>query len=256
MSIEEEFERITGVKPDKIDFSIHGPPPEPRWLLPEPEVKKMPWHERRQRIIDEYMKRNLGEALCEMDEDVAELIRSMRPEDRPRSSKQKNEFARAFYAGEKWIPPPPIKGAEKILAMPEFSSTFLRSDAEPFTPATAASAPVPEKSREAPDLGPQDPSLASARRCMDGLGWSVTREEGQLLAVVAFSDDLWYRLQGDSSLTFKDAVAFELAPEELRVMHAGAAVLDLQLHRAVDANAASAKLSGKHRRVTVRAPLR
>jgi len=63
-------------------------------------------------------------------------------------------------------------------------------------------------------------------------------------------------LGGRSSAAFRKAVNFELAEKELRVLHADTVVLQLRLQHTIDPDSGSAKVSGTHRRVTVSAPLR
>jgi len=62
-------------------------------------------------------------------------------------------------------------------------------------------------------------------------------------------------LGGRSSAAFRKAVNFELAEKELRVLHADTVVLQLRLQHTIDPDGGSAKVSGTHRRVTVSAPL-
>mmetsp|Transcript_112611 Transcript_112611/g.223901 ORF Transcript_112611/g.223901 Transcript_112611/m.223901 type:complete len:511 (+) Transcript_112611:69-1601(+) len=62
-------------------------------------------------------------------------------------------------------------------------------------------------------------------------------------------------VSGRSSAAFRKAVNFELAEKELRVLHADTVVLQLQLQHTINPDGGSAKVSGTNRRVTVSAPL-
>merc|ERR1712032_514661 len=102
-----------------------------------------------------------------------------------------------------------------------------------------------------------------ARLCLNGVAWSadINEVDARLSISVTFGEDVWKVLQSaagdDASIaSFRDAVDFHLAEEELRVTHVGSLVLDLQLRQPVDPNAAAAKLCSRRRRVTVSAPLR
>lgn len=97
---------------------------------------------------------------------------------------------------------------------------------------------------------------AWALKCMPGLDWNAQVEQEQFSANVTFSFDLWRNLSGLSGCeAFKEAVSFELAAEELRVLHAGSVVLALKLASPVDANRAVASINSKKMRVAVKAPL-
>lgn len=97
---------------------------------------------------------------------------------------------------------------------------------------------------------------AWALKCMSGLEWNAQVEQEQFSANVTFGFDLWRNLSGLSGCeAFKEAVTFELAAEELRVLHAGSVVLALKLASPVDANRAVASINSKKMRVAVKAPL-
>eukprot|EP00933_Yihiella_yeosuensis_P004759 TRINITY_DN109170_c0_g1_i1.p1 TRINITY_DN109170_c0_g1~~TRINITY_DN109170_c0_g1_i1.p1 ORF type:complete len:583 (+),score=153.20 TRINITY_DN109170_c0_g1_i1:36-1751(+) len=98
-------------------------------------------------------------------------------------------------------------------------------------------------------------SKVETKTCLDGLEWEVQAEEAEFVANVTFGDELWLRLCGVSALnSFKEAVSFELAEKELRVLHAGVVVLALILPFSVDPDRAAASVSSRKRRVAVRAP--
>ncbi|CAE7411307.1 unnamed protein product [Symbiodinium pilosum] len=110
--------------------------------------------------------------------------------------------------------------------------------------------PVPEPAEEAPlrkDGG-------NVLKCLEGLDWELIEDEESLAVNVTFSDSLWFRLCGVTGYSaFKEAVSFELAEQQLRVLHAGSVVLDLQLPSPVDAPGASASVSSRKMRVAVKA---
>eukprot|EP00435_Cladocopium_sp_Y103_P038152 s3009_g10.t1 len=91
-------------------------------------------------------------------------------------------------------------------------------------------------------------------KCLDGLDWELQDTEDALSVTVTFTHELWLGLCGVSGTAFKEAVSFELAEEELRVLHAGSVVLDLRLPATVDAPNASASVSSRKMRVAVKAP--
>ncbi|CAL1148431.1 unnamed protein product, partial [Cladocopium goreaui] len=93
-------------------------------------------------------------------------------------------------------------------------------------------------------------------KCLDGLDWELQDTEDALSVTVTFTHELWLGLCGVSGTgtAFKEAVSFELAEEELRVLHAGSVVLDLRLPATVDAPNAAASVSSRKMRVAVKAP--
>lgn len=90
-------------------------------------------------------------------------------------------------------------------------------------------------------------------KCLEGLDWQLQDTQDSLSVSVTFTEELWLGLAGVSGTEFKEAVSFELAEEELRVLHAGSVVLDLKLPAAVDAPSASASVSSRKMRVAVKA---
>eukprot|EP00929_Paragymnodinium_shiwhaense_P013703 TRINITY_DN121549_c0_g1_i1.p1 TRINITY_DN121549_c0_g1~~TRINITY_DN121549_c0_g1_i1.p1 ORF type:complete len:678 (+),score=179.30 TRINITY_DN121549_c0_g1_i1:127-2160(+) len=169
-----------------------------------------------------------------------------------------------FAAGAGGYPSSPSKKAST-------SPTAAAAAEEPEVPLMpplleVAVAPLPACRMPA---GGSDGKGAEAKMCLEGLEWNVDINEAdqRLTATITFRQEVWQTLQGDrfddesaaaakrSTDAFRDMVDFELAEQELRVKHEDATVLELRLPRLVEPNEAAAKICGRRRRVTVRAPL-
>jgi len=266
--VEFEFERLTGIRPECLRptderprASDSPPPPSAASTLKAPKKDK---------IIKDMLDRGLGDFLCEMDEDLGRQLRAQKPETRPRTAKQKQAYAEAFYAGRE----PPPEALPRLLdpagvagLSPEEASAVRQA-----LGGSAATASDPEPDGGASIEGASIEGDATAQRQADkkgvakfslpGLLWEMDMNEADLLltATVSFNETVWLSLQGSrpetsASRAFKEAVDFQLAERELRVLHAGATVLELELPRPVDVSGAVAKICSRKRRVTVKAPL-
>lgn len=243
------------------------------------------------RLIKDYLDRGLGDYLCEQDEDLAAIINAQRPEDRPRTDGQKRRTAEAYYAAKAGCTaatPALLDGSGRV-ALPESSEAPAEAAALEAVEArdvaagretTNCAAPVEaaEAVAGAVEVKPSSastatspahdsinrPDAAKVRSCLPGLEWhmDINKADKQLSVTVTFGDTVWEVLQGShasgesgGSKTFRDAVDFELSDVVLRVTHHGAVALELELPQRVDAAAAAARLSSRHKRVTVRAGL-
>merc|ERR1712037_622182 len=131
----------------------------------------------------------------------------MRPQDRPKTDEQKRRFAQAYYA--------PPQGA--------MGGAITSDEGE-----TGAGTVLPEGSC-VPGSSLSSGNLASgsgtrARLCLNGVAWSadINEVDARLSISVTFGEDVWKVLQSaagdDASIaSFRDAVDFHLAEEELRV---------------------------------------
>lgn len=265
--IEAEFERLTGIRPEKLllaDFR--------RCVVPAATAspKRQPQSnvQMKDAVVQDLLNRGLGDYLCELDEDLRQRIDGQPFERRPRTAKQKQAFAAAFYAGE--APPAESVPAQrldddlgpeetKVAAVVAGGSAAYRSAfTESFLAEEAAAEAVAAANAAKPQSG-------IAKLCLPGLVWDVDLAEAEqrLTATISFGEDAWWALQGSkvsrgevNAAAFKEAIDFQLSERELRVLHAGTPVLELELPFAVDAAAAAAKLCSRRRRVVVRAPLR
>ncbi|CAK9001902.1 unnamed protein product [Durusdinium trenchii] len=157
----------------------------------------------------------------------------------------------------------------KVAASAGYPASMLERPAKKLEEAVAAAAAEdwfsPCKGSGGPEVvqrseEPQEhQDLASKKggqvlKCLDGLDWELLDlEEDTMSVTVTFTEELWSALSGVSGTAFKEAVSFELAEQELRVLHAGSVVLDLRLPVAVDAPKASASVSSRKMRVAVKA---
>eukprot|EP00931_Biecheleriopsis_adriatica_P089951 TRINITY_DN64004_c0_g1_i1.p1 TRINITY_DN64004_c0_g1~~TRINITY_DN64004_c0_g1_i1.p1 ORF type:complete len:566 (-),score=129.99 TRINITY_DN64004_c0_g1_i1:42-1568(-) len=231
--VEEEFFRITGIRPDPVNIPPKPKPKEP----PQPQPAGLNFKER---IVKELLSRGMGDYLCDVDDELKAKLEAQIPEKRPSTESQRRRFAEEHYASavseatrEDWFGDQPGQSCE----VPELDSEVTAQE--------KASEPVPTSVKAG----------ATARVCLNGLDWDIEEDQEQLAVNVSFGDDLWLALSGVSGCdAFKEAVSFELADEELRVLHAGTVVLDLKLPVTVDATRAAASVSSRKKRVAVRAP--
>eukprot|EP00930_Biecheleria_cincta_P035152 TRINITY_DN24205_c0_g2_i1.p1 TRINITY_DN24205_c0_g2~~TRINITY_DN24205_c0_g2_i1.p1 ORF type:complete len:557 (+),score=125.29 TRINITY_DN24205_c0_g2_i1:121-1671(+) len=213
--VEAEFFRLTGIRPEPLVM-----PARPK---PTVEPKKTPGPSLGERYRQEMEKLGLSDRL-----------------DKARNPIAFDPAAIMAASAESW----PGQGGT---ATPTLLGSEPEDKKEKGTKASVMSASEKETSQT---------SGARALKCMSGLDWNVEVEQEQLSANVTFSFDLWRNLCGVTGCeAFKEAVSFELAAEELRVLHAGSVVLDLQLPSPVDATRAVASISSKKMRVAVKAPL-
>merc|ERR1712232_1039045 len=215
-----------------------------------------------------------------MGEELKAKIDALPEAERPKSDVKRRAFAEAHYAnvaadrenqsGEGGgCPTTPCR----TVAAPTGGSTTTTAIREgPTEAALVAAALAEEEALEQklcqPSCGALDqparqPSSRTrsgtrARKCMDGLDWQVDIPEGEkeMVVTVTFDDQVWEALQGSGTQSFGEAVDFELAEQELRVLHVGASVLELALPKPVNPAAAATKISNRKRRVIIRAPLR
>lgn len=221
--VEDEFFRLTGIRPDPVVIPKKEKPKEPPPEPPRPSFKE--------RVVRDLLDRGMAEYVGDVDEETKAKVAQeagypLSVFDKPKPTL--NDAAIRAAAAEDWFSTkakPPTKGAEDAEAgkMPP-EETGLRKDG------------------------------GTVLKCLDGLDWELIQDEASLAVNVTFSDELWFRLCGVTGYSaFKEAVSFELAEKELRVLHAGAVVLDLQLPAPVDAKGASASVSSRKMRVAVKA---
>lgn len=255
--VEAEFERLTGIKPEKLVPRDLQRPLARVKAKPKPKASLT-----RERIINDFLDRGLGDYLCEMDEDLSAKLDSLTSEDRPRTDEQKRKYAEAHYAG---AAAPALPARQAAPAADEHADANFgfpdRLGEEPRSqPAPQASGGSNQPQEPAEDELPGAGTGAMASVCIDGLQWRVdiSEADARVTATVVFGGHVWRGLQGSSGemAAFKDAVDFELSELQLRVLHVGTRVLELALPRPVDPSAAGAKISSQRRRVVVRAPLR
>eukprot|EP00928_Gymnodinium_smaydae_P088617 TRINITY_DN72684_c0_g1_i1.p1 TRINITY_DN72684_c0_g1~~TRINITY_DN72684_c0_g1_i1.p1 ORF type:complete len:665 (-),score=185.55 TRINITY_DN72684_c0_g1_i1:70-2064(-) len=277
-AVEEEFRRITGVDVEPLL-------PSGAWLK-KPEAdkssEKAASPSQREMFINSLLDRDLGNYLCQMDDGLAEQIARLDPGDRPKTEAQQRRFAEAFYAeggGSRGAASGAAAAAAESASTSSATALAARAAAlaecSPEEAAAAAAVTAPCGAPGAAELPAaasspsgtgsvvgsvardvKDAAGADVKVCMEGLEWrvDVNEAERELSATVTFGAEVWCQLNAGGG-SFKDAVDFELADQDFRVRHFGTSVLELHLHRSVDAHSAVAKVSGKHRRVTVRAPL-
>jgi len=233
--VEAEFERLTGIRPEKVLLPVpsQADKDDDKTSSSSSAATRKPGESFKQRVVQDFLARGLGDYLS----DTGDL--KTKAGARPFSETQSRHFAESHYA----------------------------------TAVAAAVAEEEEEHKEEQKVGqdngglveglpagpgldaPPAPLEPQVRICLEGLDWDLSVESALLVANVTFGDDLWAGLCGVSgSDAFKDAVSFELAERELRVLHAGTVVLDLHLPVPVDANRAIASLSSRKRRVAVKVP--
>lgn len=219
--VEDEFFRLTGIRPDPVVIPKKEKPKEPPPEPPRPSFKE--------RVVRDLLDRGMAEYVGDVDEETKVAKEAGYPLsvfDKPKT--MLNDAAIRAAAAEDWFSTkakPPSRGAEEEEA-----------DKTP-----------PEETGLRKDGG-------TVLKCLDGLDWELMQDEASLAVNVTFSDELWFRLCGVTGYSaFKEAVSFELAEKQLRVLHAGAVVLDLQLPAPVDAKGASASVSSRKMRVAVKA---
>mmetsp|Transcript_57775 Transcript_57775/g.137542 ORF Transcript_57775/g.137542 Transcript_57775/m.137542 type:complete len:576 (+) Transcript_57775:87-1814(+) len=261
--VEAEFERITGIRPESVAPALE----EQRRQLEQasqpvpPQTEAQPPTSMKEKLIQDFLAHGLGEKLFEVDEDLSAKLRALDAAEKPKTDTQRRQFAEAYYAGKEWHAPATNALLDSIPAwgdeprLPGMS--FHREEEEPDD----WRAPANETTTEAPDARGSSSAASSCKAtvCLDGLEWQMdaSSDEKEMCLTVSFGEDLWERLRGmdASTSSFRDAVSFELAEREMRVMHVGTCVLHLHFPHSVDTAKAVAKISGRSRCVTVRASL-
>eukprot|EP00441_Pelagodinium_beii_P006477 CAMPEP_0197699954 /NCGR_PEP_ID=MMETSP1338-20131121/121313_1 /TAXON_ID=43686 ORGANISM="Pelagodinium beii, Strain RCC1491" /NCGR_SAMPLE_ID=MMETSP1338 /ASSEMBLY_ACC=CAM_ASM_000754 /LENGTH=561 /DNA_ID=CAMNT_0043283507 /DNA_START=56 /DNA_END=1741 /DNA_ORIENTATION=- len=234
--IEDEFFRLTGIRPEPVVVPKRETPsvPEDKNISKKSSLKE--------RVVEKLIETGMAEYVHEGD--TPQTATDLRPG--PKSGPKPLTAAVALAATEDDWPSPSafgefFKSPRKDAQVEEATEKPEDSTAPPST------APPSSPSNKGPDG-------MEARICMDGLEWNLDTEKEQVCATVTFGEELWLKLCGISGSDFKEAVSFELAEKELRVLHVETVVLDVDLPLAVDASRAVASVSSRKRRVAVKAP--
>lgn len=258
--VEADFERITGIKPDLVlpaGFRRSGD------VAVSPAFSAVPGHlteqsqsKKKNKYVQDMLDRGLGDILCDVDEELSRQIQSYDADSRPRTTKQKQMFAKAFYAGQE-PPPEAIPKTPANVNSRSLDNPLL----EPINAQEILDQLQDTQSIEvvADDQKLTRQSLGVAKHALQGLHWEVVADGvgKDLIATISFTEKAWSALQGSSEKhSFKESVDFELSDTELRVQHAGSSVLEVNLLKAVYSETAKAKIESRHRRVIVRAPFR
>jgi len=262
--VEAEFERLTGIKPERMV-------PAGTWAQPHraPQVASVPKASLKERITSDLIRHGLGDYLDGTGKELPSKL-AMMEQARPEAGCMA-DVCQTAASGQ---------AAEDLAWENACSRHEKKSQAGDAASQAAGCGPPPAKCAAPPttEASAQDGSATGtsgsgsgaeaagieAEVCLNGLTWQVDVDEAksELSAVVSFGEEVWRALHGpdeDASrdtAAFRQAVDFELADKELQVLHAGTAVLRLRLQRPVDPHAAAAKMCSRRRRVTVRAPLR
>lgn len=218
--VEEEFFRLTGIRPDPVVLPKRDKP-----AVQEPKV--IPSF--KERVVKDLLDRGMVDYLGDVDEETKSKVAASAgyPASMLERPAKKLEEAVAAAAAEDWFSPCKGSGGPEVVQRSE----------EP---------------QEHQDLASK--KGGQVLKCLDGLDWELLDlEEDTMSVTVTFTEELWSALSGVSGTAFKEAVSFELAEQELRVLHAGSVVLDLRLPVAVDAPKASASVSSRKMRVAVKA---
>mmetsp|Transcript_86338 Transcript_86338/g.277146 ORF Transcript_86338/g.277146 Transcript_86338/m.277146 type:complete len:535 (-) Transcript_86338:129-1733(-) len=272
--VEAEFERLTGIRPERLMPADFKRTDELQAVPSKAQIAAALKSPIKDTMVQDMLDRGLGDYLCDIDEDLSKMLAALDLDRRPRTAKQKQAFAAAFYAGEEppseSIPARRMDGDrltpedEQVSAISSGGAAGRPTDLMTSERADAADAEAPRPSEDAPADTLVKPQHGTAKLCLPGLLWDVdvSDKDQRLTATVSFGEDAWWALQGSKARTeactvaFKESVDFQLSDKELRVLHEGISVLELDLPLEVDATHAAAKLCSRRRRVVVRAPLR
>mmetsp|Transcript_76981 Transcript_76981/g.207748 ORF Transcript_76981/g.207748 Transcript_76981/m.207748 type:complete len:397 (-) Transcript_76981:146-1336(-) len=272
--VEAEFERLTGIRPERLMPADFKRTDELQAVPSKAQIAAALKSPIKDTMVQDMLDRGLGDYLCDIDEDLSKRLAALDLDRRPRTAKQKQAFAAAFYVGEEppseSIPARRMDGDrltpedEQVSAISSGGAAGRPTDLMASERADAADAEAPRPSEDAPADTLMKPQHGTAKLCLPGLLWDVdvSDKDQRLTATVSFGEDAWWALQGSKARTeactvaFKESVDFQLSDKELRVLHEGISVLELDLPLEVDATHAAAKLCSRRRRVVVRAPLR
>lgn len=226
-------------------------------------------------VIKGFLDRDMGEMLCEQDDRLRKFVSSMQYP--PMTEEHRKKLAEAFF-DENGYPretPPDLSFDDETSLLrqrceQQLSAGFTLMEGEDLPGQSrkspkASKSPKADKQRKSPKAGdtsqaedksqvpvPEE-AVANAKLCADGVEWNVDALESGIKATVTFTYEAWLKL-GSGESAFRDLIDFEIAEDALRVKHTDNIVLDLRLLHRVDPEHATAKLSGKNRRVVVSAP--
>lgn len=269
--------RDSNAKPEKDHIPV---PPDETRREKEEKARSLVAEQRMAEIVKGFLFRGMGEMLCEQDDRLAKFISSMKYP--PVTEEDKKQLAAAFFDedGRERTAPPDLSFDDKASllrrrceqqltgGMPEMEDEESRKSPKADNKPRAG-----DEKRKSPKAGSPKAGtlfadhplmttasqeaiddLAEAKLCADGVEWNIERLDSMLKVTVTFTYEAWMKLgSGDSA--FRDLIDFEIAEDALRVKHTDTIVFDLKMLQSVDPERATAKLSGKSRRVVVTAPL-
>ena len=224
-NVEDEFFRLTGIRPDPVSIPKRE---KPKVAEPKPKASF------KERVVKDLLDRGMVDYLGDIDEET----------------KSKVAVAAGYPLSMLQKPSQKAKLDEAMAAAAEdwFGSNGKgQKVAEPVVEDRPQDLEQKESDEKTKKQG------GVVLKCLEGLDWQLQDTQDSLSVSVTFTEELWLGLAGVSGTEFKEAVSFELAEEELRVLHAGSVVLDLKLPAAVDAPSASASVSSRKMRVAVKA---
>lgn len=223
-NVEDEFFRLTGIRPEPVVVPKRE---KPRAVEPKPKASF------KERVVKDLLDRGMVDYLGDVDEETKSKVAASAGY--PLSMLQR-----------------PSQQARLDEAMAAAAEDWFSSKGKGPNVAEPVAEDRPQESAEKSAFSKQGLVL----KCLDGLDWELQDTEDALSVTVTFTHELWLGLCGVSGTgtAFKEAVSFELAEEELRVLHAGSVVLDLRLPATVDAPNAAASVSSRKMRVAVKAP--
>lgn len=224
-------------------------------------------------VVKGYLSRGMGELLCEQDDRLRKFVASMKYP--PQTEEDKRKLAEAFFDedGHPRETPPTLSFDDEVSLLRQKCNALLTVGVPEDTSSESRKSPKADKSskavvekRKSPKAGDtvkteaapgaeEESRRAEAKLCADGVEWDIEMVSSGLKVSVNFTYEAWVSLQGGKDHAFRDVIDFEIAEDALRVKHMETIVLNLRLLDHVDPERATAKLSGKNRRVVVTAPL-
>lgn len=180
--VEAEFQRITGILPDPELCAAMRAVSEKRQALALEEreanrtrvgIGSSKSNARKERLINDFLERDMGDLLCDVDEELAAVINAKDPEDRPKTDGQKRRLAKAYYTERSQSAANPHVGAKTKATTPalqDAGASTAADDAAALEAITArgANADSGVASADACTTVAGDSSAGLAQRVVDG----------------------------------------------------------------------------------------